>query len=44
MKQKKVEKMLEIIAEATCKSTSSIFLYEPKVPEKLRKSETVKEK
>lgn len=37
MKESKIEKLLLAIAKATCKSTSCIGLYEPKVPEKLLK-------
>lgn len=43
MKESKVEKFLASVAIATSKSASLIFLYEPKMPEKLVKKNKKKE-
>ena len=39
-KDNKIEKVLLSIAKVTSSSTSSFFLYEPKVPEKLLNKRT----
>ena len=43
MKKIKLEKVLWSVAKASCDSTSTVFLYEPKVPKKLVKKEEKKE-
>lgn len=43
MKKSKLDKFLTSIATATSKSASLIFLYEPKMPEKLVKKNKKKE-
>lgn len=43
MKMNKLEKILTLVAKASCESASCFALYEPKVPEKLVKKEMKKE-
>ena len=43
MKKTKLEKVLWSVAKESCDSTSAVFLYEPKVPQKLVKKDKKKE-
>ena len=43
MKKTKLEKVLWSVARVSCDSTSTLLLYEPKIPQKLVKKEEKKE-